>query len=67
MILVVPEVAGQAYRAETNREGIFVRTLIPPGTWNLECLLDGYETESKLGVVLSTGQHTRERFTLKRK
>lgn len=67
MILIKPEVAGQVYRAETNREGIFVRTLIPPGTWDLECSLEGYETESRQGVVLSAGQHRRERFVLEKK
>jgi len=67
MILIKPEVAGQVYRAETNREGIFIRTLVPPGTWNLECSLQGYETSSKQVVILSAGQHLRERFVLQQR
>ena len=66
MILIKPEVAGQVYRAQTNREGVFVRTLIPPGTWTLECSLQGYETALKQGVVLSAGQHMQERVLLKK-
>ena len=66
MIVIKPEVAGQVYRAETNREGIFVRTLIPPGTWDLDCTLLGYKDVSKQGVVLSAGEHIRERFILKK-
>ena len=67
MILIRPEVAGQVYRAETNREGIFVRTLIPPGTWDVECSLSGYGTVTKPGVELSAGKHEREKFVLKKK
>lgn len=67
MILIRPEVAGQVYRAETNREGIFVRTLIPPGTWNVECSLSGYGTVTKPGVKLSAGGHEREKFVLEKK
>ncbi len=67
MIVIKPEVAGQVYRAQTNREGIFVRTLIPPGTWDLECSLQGYETVSKQGVAMSAGQHVREQIVLKKK
>jgi len=66
MILIKPEVAGQVYRAQTNREGIFVRTLVPPGTWDLECSLQNYETALKQGVSLVAGQHRRERVVLKK-
>jgi len=67
MVMVKPQVAGQVYRAETNREGIFVRTLIPPGTWDLECSLQGYETAYKEGVSLVAGQHMREHIILAKK
>jgi hypothetical protein len=67
MILIKPEVAGQVCRAETNSEGIFVRTLVPPGTWDLECSLQGYETALKQGVSLVAGQHMRDRVVLKKK
>jgi len=65
-ILIKPEVAARVYRAETNREGIFVRTLVPPGTWDLECSHEGYETALKQGVSLVAGQHVRERVVLKK-
>jgi hypothetical protein len=67
MVMLKPQVAGKVYRAETNREGIFVRTLIPPGTWNLECSLLGYETVSRDGITLSAGQHMRQGFALNKK
>jgi hypothetical protein len=67
MIMIRPQVAGAVFRAETNREGIFVRTLIPPGTWDLECSHQGYETASKEGVDLAAGEHTRESFVLEPK
>jgi len=67
MILIRPQVAGQVHRAETNREGIFVRTLIPPGTWDIECSLSGYGTATKPGVNLSAGDHEREKFVLEKK
>ncbi len=67
LILIKPEVAGLVYRAETNREGIFVRTLIPSGTWDVECSLTGYGTETRTGLEISAGDHKRETFVLKRK
>ena len=67
MIMIRPELAGMVFRAESNREGIFVRTLIPPGTWDLECSHQGYETVLKKGVSLAAGEHVRERFILKKK
>jgi hypothetical protein len=67
MVVIKPQVAGMVYRAETNREGIFVRTLIPPGTWDIEYSLQGYEPSVKQGVSLAAGQHTRESVVLKKK
>lgn len=67
LVLIKPEVAGQVYRARTNREGIFVTTLIPPGTWDLECSHLGYETAARPGLKLKAGDHKREEFVLKSK
>jgi hypothetical protein len=67
MVIIKPQVAGQVYRAETNSEGIFVRTLIPPGTWDLDYMLEGYDTAVKPGVTLSAGQHMREQVVLDKK
>jgi hypothetical protein len=66
MVVIKPEVAGMVYRAETNREGIFVRTLIPPGAWDVEYSLQGYETLTHEGVRLSAGKHVRESAVLKK-
>lgn len=67
LILIRPEVAGRVYRTETNREGIFVTTLIPAGIWDLECSLPGYDTAARAGVDLAAGEHRRERFVLEKK
>ena len=67
MVLIKPEVAGMVLRARTNREGIFVRTLIPPGTWDVEYSLQGYEAARKEGIKLSAGKHVRESVVLEKK
>lgn len=64
MIMIKPQVAGIVMRAETNREGVFVRTLIPPGTWNLECSHPDYEPAAREGVELPAGGHVRIEFQL---
>lgn len=67
LIMIKPQVAGLVHRAETNREGIFVRTLIPPGVWDVDCSLAGYITASKVGIEISAGEHCREKFVLNRR
>ena len=67
LILIKPEVAGHVFRTRTNREGIFVSTLIPPGTWDVECSLLGYGTEASTGLDLGAGDHERLEFVLKKK
>jgi hypothetical protein len=67
MVMLKPQVGGVVLRAETNREGIFVRTLIPPGTWDLECSHPEHVTVLKQGVHLAAGQHARERFALRKR
>jgi hypothetical protein len=52
--------------ARTNREGVFVRTLIPPGEWSLQCTHDGWAPAIIAGVALTAGQHHRERIVLDR-
>ncbi|MGD9401226.1 MAG: carboxypeptidase-like regulatory domain-containing protein [bacterium] len=67
LIMIRPQVAGLVHRAETNREGIFVRTLIPPGVWDVECSLSGYGAASKVGLKIMGGEHCREKFVLNKK
>ena len=49
----------------SNREGIFVKTLIPPGDWIIECAAAGYETVSLRNVGFKMGDHIRRRITLR--
>lgn len=49
----------------TNREGIFVRTLIPPGKWDVQCIRDGYETVLLKNLEFHGGEHLRKEFVLK--
>ena len=51
-------------RIRANREGIYVRTLIPAGTWDLTCTVEGYRPANILGVKLEPGEHRIEHFTL---
>ena len=67
LVTLKPEAGGAVLKAETNREGIFVRTLIPPGTWDLECSHPGYVALLKKGISLTAGKHTRERLALRKR
>lgn len=50
----------------TNREGVFVRTLIPAGNWDIEITADGYENEAIRNISFIQGLHQREKIILKR-
>jgi hypothetical protein len=67
MVVIKPEVAGGVFRAQTNREGIFVRTLVPPGTWDVEYSLQGYEPARRDGIKLAAGKHVRESVVLEKR
>jgi len=49
----------------SNREGIFVKTLIPVGSWDVECSAPGFETTTVRDVNFKQGDHVRKKFTLK--
>lgn len=51
-------------RATANREGVFIRSLIPPGTWFLRCERRGYLPRTIEEVTLETGEHRRIRLVL---
>jgi len=51
----------------TNREGIFVRTLVPPGTWNVLCSRSGFKNVYLNNVVFISGEHYRQKIIMKRK
>lgn len=52
-------------RARANREGVYVRTLIPPGTWDVVCSAEGFRTSRIAGVTFEKGGHRIVRFYLK--
>jgi hypothetical protein len=66
MVELKPPGGGVGLRAETNREGIFVRTLIPPGVWDLECSHSGFEPASGKQVALAAGRHGRVKLILEK-
>jgi len=45
--------------ALTNREGIFVRTLITPGIWDVRFSCGGYKSAMLSGIKLAKGSHYR--------
>lgn len=51
--------------ARTNREGVFIRTLVEPGTWDLECSAEGFEPVRISAVAFGAGTHHIRHFTLK--
>lgn len=53
-----------AIQIRANREGIYVRTLIPAGIWDLTCTMEGHRPAAVLGVKLGPGEHRIEHFTL---
>ena len=48
----------------SNREGIYVRTLIPVGNWKLHCSKEGYKDIVKDQYNFESGVHHRESFKL---
>lgn len=50
--------------ARTNREGVFVRTLIPAGEWTITCRHPDFGAVVIEGVKLGAGKHHRERIVL---
>jgi len=48
----------------TNREGIFVRTLIPPGLWDISCSCPGYKKIVIKNVNFIAAEHHRQKIIL---
>jgi hypothetical protein len=49
----------------TNREGIFIQTLITPGTFELRCSKPGYKTLSLKNITIEGGHHKKQDLILK--
>lgn len=50
----------------TNRDGIFVRTLIPIGNWDIEITAEGFEKCSVKNIAFKKGEHIRQKIMLSR-
>jgi len=48
----------------SNREGIFVKTLIPVGDWDVECIVPGSEEVLVEHAGFKAGEHIRKKFTI---
>jgi pimeloyl-ACP methyl ester carboxylesterase len=55
---------GDPPAARTNVQGVYVRTLIPQGTWELRCAAEGFHERVVAGVELAARQHVRVDFVL---
>lgn len=49
----------------TNREGIFIETLILPGTYQLSCNLKGYEPVTIEDILIEKGKHCKQDISIK--
>jgi hypothetical protein len=56
--------AGGVPDGRTNREGIFIRSLIPAGEWTVRCAAPGYRAAIREGVSLESGEHRVLSFVL---
>ena len=48
----------------SNREGIFVRTLIPVGSWDIEFTAPGFQKGLLQNVIIGEGDHLRKKITM---
>ena len=46
----------------TNREGIFIRTLIVPGDWRLDCQKEGYKNIETDQISIEKGAHVKKKY-----
>lgn len=49
----------------TNREGIFIETLIFPGTYQLTCNVKGYAPVTIENIVIEKGKHCKQDISIK--
>ena len=48
----------------TNREGIYILTLIPPGTWQVQCSKQGVETVTTGNITVQKGEHIKKYISM---
>ncbi len=48
----------------SNREGIFVRTLIPAGSWDVECNATGFQKVILRDISFGKGEHLRRKIRM---
>lgn len=49
----------------TNREGIFIRTLIVPGDWQLSCQKEGFKNTESERISIEKGAHVKKTIEMK--
>ncbi|MFC5863669.1 carboxypeptidase-like regulatory domain-containing protein [Acidicapsa dinghuensis] len=54
-----------SYSAISNGSGIYLLTELLPGTYSLNVSVPGFGTENRSGLVLNTGDHLTQNFSLK--
>jgi hypothetical protein len=61
-LVLVPtdKTSNKSIALHTNREGIFIETLIPPGTWQLSCNVKGYKPLTIENIVIEKGRHCKQ-------
>ncbi|MEE4256023.1 MAG: pyridoxamine 5'-phosphate oxidase family protein [Bacteroidales bacterium] len=66
LVLVSTDKTSRKPRAvHTNREGIFIETLIPPGKWQISCNIDGYVPIVLEDILIEKGKHCKQDIIVK--
>jgi hypothetical protein len=60
----VESLDGKPDTVYTNREGIFIHTLIRPGTWQVKCTKQGYRPVEIDHLIIEEGQHCKRAITM---
>ncbi|HXK59363.1 MAG TPA: TonB-dependent receptor, partial [Acidobacteriota bacterium] len=56
---------GVSHRTESDEEGYYRLTSLPPGRYNLAASLAGFAKELRSGIIIAVGQHLVVDFTLR--
>ena len=66
LVLVSTDNTSRKSRAlHTNREGIFIETLLLPGSYQLSCSVKGYEPVTIEDIVIEKGNHCKQDISIK--
>lgn len=66
LVLVSTDNRSRRSRAlHANREGVFIETLIPPGTYRLSCNVKGYKPVTIENILIEKGKHCKRDIDIK--